>query len=171
MQTCVLLLALLAIHSFAQNSATVYDDFDDNRNVSAYFVGGDDGDGGLTTEDVSNPAPSDLNDSSNVGQFDKAEGANKVFGGDVETQSENLPYGHLLVHSDLASTFKLSLQDSDGNELASAEAEYSQTGEWEDLVFNFSEAELSGSVEKFVFVVFAEDAGVIYIDNFRFENQ
>ena len=154
MQVCVLLLALLAIHSFAQGDSTVYDDFDDNRNVSAYFVGGDDGDGGLTTEDVSNPAPSDLNDSANVAQFDKAEGANKVFGGDIEAQGENPPYGHLLVHSDLASTFKLSLQDSDGNELASAEAEYSQTGEWEDLVFDFSEAELSESVEKFVFVVF-----------------
>lgn len=168
---CVLLLVLLAFWGCAQNDPVVYDDFDDNRNVSAYFVGGDDGDGALITEDVANPLASDLNNSANVGQFDKTEGADKVFGGDVGAKNKNKPYGHLLIYSDLESAFKLSLQDAEGNELASAEATYSQIGEWEDLIFDFSEADLSGSIEKFVIVVFAEDAGTIYFDEFQFARE
>ncbi len=167
----ILLLVSLTFFGCAQNDPVVYDDFDDNRNVSAYFVGGDDGDGALITEDVPNPLVSDLNKSSNVGQFDKAEGADKVFGGDVNAQSKNHPYGHLLVYSDLESAFKLSLQDAEGNEIAFAEASYSQTGEWEDLIFDFSEADLSSSIEKFVFIVFAEDAGSIYFDEFQFSGK
>ncbi len=170
-QTSLFLIILLAIYGCAKSDPIIYEDFDDNRNITDYFVGGDNGDGGLITDGVSNPVPSEINNSANVGQFDKAEGANKVFGGDVETQDKNLPYAHLLVNSELESTLKLSLQDGEGNELASAEATYSQIGEWEDLIFDFSEADLSGSIEKFVFVVFAEDAGTIYLDNFQFDNQ
>lgn len=162
-------LVLLISCSFAQDDV-IYDDFDDNRNVSAYFVGGDDKDGGLT-EAVSNPFSSEVNDSANVGQFDKTAGANKVFGGDVEAQTALPPYGYLLVYSELATPFKLSLQDSDGNELASAEADYSQTSEWQDIGFDFSEADLQDSIAKFVIVVFAEDEGVIYFDNLQFKDQ
>ena len=167
-----LVLVLLTLCGcFNKNKAVVYDDFDDNRNVSAYFVGGNDGDGALITEDVSNPLLSDLNKSSNVAQFDKIEGAGKVFGGDINAEDTSQPYGHLLVYSDLQSVFKLSLQDAKGNELAFAEANYSQIGEWEDLIFDFSEADLSDPIEKFVFIVLTEDAGTIYFDAFQFGSE